>query len=1470
MPFTGSTSVGAGRAERAASATPTPTTTSGGWLAGLNPLARARRRALARAAASAAPAVPPRPMEQLERRIAVSGPLALGAGGLMTNLPASTQFLPETVDYAAGPEGAAVAADPLAGGDGQGGGEDDDFGNGLMSSGAGLFAADAAGDLSGLLRPDARGNVPRWNGGFEGSGFEQLASTPVPSTFDVGDAGPLGVPPAAESSMPAPAPTATGGGLAGYSPISASSLAPEPVARGNEPTDRRWNEPLANEGGEDDDPTDGMLAPLRANSGGGGGGGGDGGEPNLADGGGGTASFAPPAAAVAADGTHGWVGVDVGSNESLGHFDIDDGSASIAGGGDGLGPTADSLAFGRRTMAGDGEIVARVGYFDGDGYGARAGLMIRADDGAGEAFAGVFVDYKGDATFAARTEAGAAALPEQVEGRPGGALAETGEGIWLKLARAGDRLVGFASDDGRDWSRVGSAFVPMGIEVKAGLAVTGGYAGAPPAAADFEQVSLGPVSRNVPLDWAAADIGGDLAAGQGVPGSSTYAGGNAPGGSFELGGGGQSPDDWSTSDSLQFAYRTLDGDGSIVAEVDELRGATPGSRAGLMFRDSLDPDAASVFVGLAGVADDGSNGNGNNNGGGGDKKDKADRIESRARDDKGKPAKVKTKAEQAEKKWLKLERSGDTFASYASDDGQAWELLDTQQATLSQTALVGMATTSGSESAATESSFRDPTVVEPIDPGTGNEVVDATGPASIDEGETYRLNLSASGFTPTSWSVDWGDGTVDALPGSATFAEHVYPDGDASFTIAYSATDGTTTEGGTKAVQVDDVARTASVAAEADLVEGAPFVLELVTDDPGDDPVSHWTVDWGDGTVEMIDGSPAAVQHDYDPSVSTATASATVTAEGVTYDAGSATFSVIPATPVGVAAAPAAFGGGIDLRWIDTSEREAGFRVERSGDGGTTWSEVHQAAAGATGFADTPANGLAAGQSYQYRVRAENAAGAFGGYSMVARATAPHAVGASGAAATREGSGYTLALDDRDVAATGWTIDWGDGEITYLGDAQPPEDETAASSPSTSGASSVGVPFSNTVEAHADGGGAASYYGSYYTGFSGSGRWGGFAAGDGVPSNATIEKVEVRLDLDNAGYGVGVVEVIGGQVGGQVNWNSNENGGNATTSGFEDRTFDLTGHRSWTHADLANGSLAVEVHVGGPGPVLIDHLELLVTYAVPNGGGGSGGGSVPSSVTHAYADGPADRVIVATANDAGGTSYGAAPVALTVNPSDATAVIAGTAEGEVNKNWALALDYADAGEDTAVEWRVDWGDGTSETITPSGGSGGDGSLTHKYQRPGNYVVRAVVADEDGSYRSNDLGVTIVGAGGGTTSFGGGGGGGGFAAMSFGGGGGGSGVAGGDPDLQEGGVLRLGTSGWTLGESGGTAAGKATAANDGGGLAVVEGDSHLASLWRTLSIPAGVTHLELAYADLRFDPRHRRARPRRVRDRGLRR
>jgi uncharacterized delta-60 repeat protein len=133
-----------------------------------------------------------------------------------------------------------------------------------------------------------------------------------------------------------------------------------------------------------------------------------------------------------------------------------------------------------------------------------------------------------------------------------------------------------------------------------------------------------------------------------------------------------------------------------------------------------------------------------------------------------------------------------------------------------------------------------------------------------------------------------------------------------------------------------------------------------------------------------------------------------------------------------------------------------------------------------------------------------------------------------------------------------------------------------------------------------------------------------------------------------------------------------------------------------------------------------------------------------ASVSHAYADGgnPSTAyAISATATDEDGT-FNSNSLVVTVDNVAPTLTIAGAASVDEGSSYALSLSSTDPGVDTISSWTINWGDGNVETV-----SGNPSSASHVYADGGNpstaYTITATATDEDGTYSSNSLGVSVL-------------------------------------------------------------------------------------------------------------------------------
>lgn len=116
------------------------------------------------------------------------------------------------------------------------------------------------------------------------------------------------------------------------------------------------------------------------------------------------------------------------------------------------------------------------------------------------------------------------------------------------------------------------------------------------------------------------------------------------------------------ADSFRFLYRSLDGDGQVVARIQDVTETNTWTKVGLMVRDSLAPNAKNGFMFLRPSA--GSAFQYRDTTGGG--------TVSSWQDDPGEWTREINARYLKAPKWLKLTRKGNVLTAYSSDDGQCW------------------------------------------------------------------------------------------------------------------------------------------------------------------------------------------------------------------------------------------------------------------------------------------------------------------------------------------------------------------------------------------------------------------------------------------------------------------------------------------------------------------------------------------------------------------------------------------------------------------------------------------------------------------------------------------------------------------------------------------------------------------------------------------------------------------------------
>jgi hypothetical protein len=151
--------------------------------------------------------------------------------------------------------------------------------------------------------------------------------------------------------------------------------------------------------------------------------------------------------------------------------------------------------------------------------------------------------------------------------------------------------------------------------------------------------------------------------------------------------------------------------------------------------------------------------------------------------------------------------------------------------------------------------------------------------------------------------IDWGNGSqtfTNVGAGTFSYGRQYLDDRAASgYPISVSVTDD---DGGSvvgdASVLVTNVPPLLTTSGSGSTNEGALYTLTLASSDPGADTITHWTINWGDGSApEMVAGNPPSVTHVYLDGPNQFTISAAATDEDGTFDANNLAVTVSNLAP---------------------------------------------------------------------------------------------------------------------------------------------------------------------------------------------------------------------------------------------------------------------------------------------------------------------------------------------------------------------------------------------------------------------------------------------------------------------------------------------------------------------------------------------------------------------------------------------
>jgi regulation of enolase protein 1 (concanavalin A-like superfamily) len=195
--------------------------------------------------------------------------------------------------------------------------------------------------------------------------------------------------------------------------------------------------------------------------------------------------FRPPSSLPSA-----WAAGDVGSPALPGSASESGGTFTVRGAGEDISDTSDQFHFVYQPVMGDIDIVARVASLQATDGWSKAGVMIREALTGPAAHASMFATGSKGWALQRRLSAGGSSYST-----PGDAGDAPG---WVRLVREGNLFSAYQSQDGSQWTLVGTDTISMPAIVYVGLAVTSHNTAAIATATFSNVVISAPESSNAP------------------------------------------------------------------------------------------------------------------------------------------------------------------------------------------------------------------------------------------------------------------------------------------------------------------------------------------------------------------------------------------------------------------------------------------------------------------------------------------------------------------------------------------------------------------------------------------------------------------------------------------------------------------------------------------------------------------------------------------------------------------------------------------------------------------------------------------------------------------------------------------------------------------------------------------------------------------------------------------------------------
>jgi len=363
----------------------------------------------------------------------------------------------------------------------------------------------------------------------------------------------------------------------------------------------------------------------------------------------------------------GWSSADVGSVSAAGSAGFAGSIWTVTGSGADIWGTADEFRFVYRAQPTAFEIQTRVDSVQNVHPWTKAGLMVRTSLAANAPQASIFVTPGNGVSFQRRTSAGATSL------------ATTRAGItapvWLRLTAVNGVIRGYYKKNLTDrWTLVGQDTLANYTQANVGLAVTS-HADGTLAKATFSNLRGGQLPQ-----WVGPRAIGSTTA-TAVYDFTDYALTS------------RGADIWGVGDAFAYLWTSTAAvaESTLTARVVSVDNTHAWAKAGVMFRESLDPGSKHVFAMVT--------------------PGKGLSLQYRAAT--GGQSFVAASAAGVAPRWLKLQRSGNTFTASYSVDGVTFVQFGTATVVMAETATVGLAHTTHNNATAGTARFDNVQLVQP-------------------------------------------------------------------------------------------------------------------------------------------------------------------------------------------------------------------------------------------------------------------------------------------------------------------------------------------------------------------------------------------------------------------------------------------------------------------------------------------------------------------------------------------------------------------------------------------------------------------------------------------------------------------------------------------------------------------------------------------------------------------------------------